>query len=168
MGKLRRLFQSEAGTAMLELAIAAPVLALLIVGISDISIAYGRKLEIEQAAQRAMEKVMQTTGADTPADTIKREACIQINGSLETTVNGVTTSTCAPGRISLANVTTQYTLTCNGVPKSYTADCTTGQIEVRYITATVTDTYTPMFPIDWGTGTDGVYQLSATAGVRVT
>jgi Flp pilus assembly protein TadG len=168
MSQLRRLARSQGGTATLELAIAAPVLAMLVAGISDISIAYGRKLEIEQAAQRAMEKVMQTTGADTPADTIKREACIQINGAVETTTNGVTTTSCAPGRISLNNVTANYTLTCDGVSKSYTLDCTTGQVEVRYITVTVTDSYTPMFVTTWATGGNGKYDLSATAGVRVT
>lgn len=168
MAQLRRLARSQHGTATIELAIAAPVLAMLVAGISDISIAYGRKLEIEQAAQRAMEKVMQTTGADTPADTIKREACIQINGSVTTTADGVTTTTCAAGRISLDHVTAEYTLTCNGVSKTYTLDCAAGEVEVRYIRTTVTDSYTPMFPINWGTSPDGKYHLSATAGVRVT
>jgi Flp pilus assembly protein TadG len=167
IGTLTRLARSERGAALVELAIVAPVLAVLIAGVSDISIAYGRKLEIEQAAQRAMEKVMQTTGADTPADTIKSEACMQINGSVTTTTNGVTTVTCAPGRISLADITAEYTLTCDGVSTPYTSDCTSGQTEVRYIETTVNDTYTPIFPIHFRTGSDGTYQLTATAGVRV-
>jgi Flp pilus assembly protein TadG len=172
--RLIRSARSDEGTATIELAIVAPVLAMMVAGVADLSVAYGRKLEIEQAAQRAIEKVMQTTGSETPADEIKREACIQINGSEEVNVldaNGAvtgTTTVCKAGRISIADVDATYTLTCNGVSQAYTTDCTAGQVEVRYIEATVHDVYEPIFPITWGTGSDGVYQLSATAGVRVT
>ena len=62
---LRKLARNRSGTATIELALCAPILATMVIGVSDISIAYGKKLELEQAAQRAMEKVMQTTGEDT-------------------------------------------------------------------------------------------------------
>ena len=39
--------------------------------------------------------------------------------------------------------------------------------EARYILANAVETYTPMFRVHFGTGPDGVYNLSATAGVRV-
>lgn len=180
--RLIKLARAEAGAAAVELAVIAPVLATLVVGIADISIAYSRKLELEQAVQRAIEKVMQTTGLDTEEATIKTEACIQINGSqpVTTTTNvtdpatGVTTSVstttigCAPGRVSTADVTVEYTLTCNGVEVSdFSSECATGQTEARYIEATIVDTYTPLFALSFGTHADGTYHLSETAGVRV-
>lgn len=158
--RLRQLARDRSGTATIELALCAPILATMVIGVSDISIAYGKKLELEQAAQRAMEKVMQTTGELTPEDTIKNEAVCQYNG---TGSGGV----CLTAPITTANVTVTYTLTCDGTAKDYLLDCTTGQAEIRYITATVTDTYTPMFDLHFGTRDDGKYHLSGEAGVRV-
>jgi Flp pilus assembly protein TadG len=160
IGRLKRLFRDTGGTATIELALAAPVLATMIIGVSDISIAYGKKLELEQAAQRAMEKVMQTTGEDTPANTIKKEAVCQYNG---TDADGV----CKTAPITTGNVVVTYSLTCNGAVTAYTSDCTAAQTEVRYITVTVSDTYTPMFDMHFGTNQDGTYHLSGKAGVRV-
>jgi len=58
MGKL---FRNDRGAAIIELALVAPVLALMTIGIVDMSNAYSRKLGLEQGAQRAIEKIMQTT-----------------------------------------------------------------------------------------------------------
>jgi len=160
IGKLNRLARNERGTSTIELAIIAPVLALIVAGVSDIAIAYGRSLELEQAAQRAMEKVMQTTCVYTDAATIKKEAVCQINGTNDD-------GTCKTGRITTDNVTVTYSLTCNGASVAYSSDCTTGQTEVRYIQAQVTDTYKPVFARTFGQASDGYYHLDATAGVRV-
>ena len=53
MRRLVKLAREDRGAAVIELALIAPVLALLIIGVTDISIAYGRKLELEQAVQRS-------------------------------------------------------------------------------------------------------------------
>ena len=158
---LRKLARNRSGTATIELALCAPVLATMVIGVSDISIAYGKKLELEQAAQRAMEKVAQTTGEKTPEDTIKDEAVCQYNG---TDSNGACIMT-AP--ITSDNVTVTYNLTCNGVAKTYSEECAGGETEIRYITAVVRDTYTPMFDLHFGTNADGTYHLVGAAGVRV-
>jgi Flp pilus assembly protein TadG len=157
-----QLIRDKAGTATIELALAAPILAMMVIGVADISIAYGKKLELEQAAQRAMEKVMQTTGEDTPENTIKKEAVCQYNDSVPDTTTGI-----CPGAISAANVTVTYSLKCNGTVTDYSLDCAVGETEVRYITTAVTDSYTPMFDMHFGTHSDGTYHLSAQAGVRV-
>jgi Flp pilus assembly protein TadG len=154
-----QLRRDQRGTAIIELALAAPVLAILTIGVTDISIAYGKKLQLEQAAQRAIEKVAQTTGENTVTDTIKSEAVCQYNG-----MNG---SSCKTAPITSDNVSVTFKLTCNGVDTTWTLDCAGGETEVRYITTTVTDTYTPIFPLHFGTNADGTYHLSATAGVRV-
>jgi Flp pilus assembly protein TadG len=160
MRLLRQLARDRSGTATIELALCAPILATMVIGVSDISIAFGKKLELEQAAQRAMEKVMQTTGEETPEDTIKKEAVCQYNG----TDSG---GTCLTAPITAANVTVTYSLTCDGTATDYLLDCAEGQAEVRYISTKVTDTYTPMFDLHFGTNAEGNYDLSGTAGVRV-
>ena len=160
MRRLSSLARDRKGAAVIELALAAPVLAMMVIGVTDISVAYGKKLELEQAAQRAIEKVGQTTGEDTPTDTIKKEAVCQYNG---TTTGG----TCRTAPITNANVVVEYSLKCNGVVTAYTSDCTAGQTEIRYITATVSDNYAPMFDLNFNTEDDGTYHLVGTAGVRV-
>ena len=150
--RLRQLARDRSGTAAIELALCAPILATMVIGVTDISIAYGKKLELEQAAQRAMEKVMQTTGAETPEDTIKIEAVCQYNG---TDCDGV----CLTAPITTANVTVTYSLTCDGAATDYAWIVRSGQAEVRYITTTVSDTHTPMFDLHFGTSSDGTYHL---------
>ena len=173
MRRVRNLAHDESGAAIIELALAAPVLAVLIIGVTDISIAYGRKLELEQAVQRSIEKVMQTTGDTTVAGTIKKEAVCQINGTNPD-------NTCATGRLTAADVTVTYRLECTttggALTTQETVDADTfdsyscansSDKEARYIMVTAVDSYTPMFKIHFGTGPDGIYNLSATAGVRV-
>lgn len=169
---IRLLLTDRRGAAVIELALIAPVLAMLVVGVTDISIAYGHRLELEQAVQRSMERVMQTTGADTVENTIKNEAVCQYNGR---DGNG----NCKTDRITAADVTVNYRLEClaggavastQQTPVAATFDtytCSAGQTESRYISATAVDTYVPMFNLHFGTGPDGVYNLTATAGVRV-
>ena len=160
--RLRTLARENSGAAVIELALIAPVLALLIIGVTDVSVAYGRKLELEQAVQRAIEKVMQTTGDTTVAGTIKKEAVCQINGTNPD-------NTCAAGRLSDADVTVNYRLECTttggAMTFQETTDATTfdgyscansSDSEARYIMATAVDTYTPMFSIHFGTGANGV------------
>ena len=160
MNLFNRLRCDRSGAAIIELALAAPILAGMVIGVSDISIAFGKKLQLEQAAQRAIEKVAQTTGEDTPEDTIKKEAVCQFNG-----VNN--DGTCKTSPITNSNVTVSYVLKCDNVVTTYTSDCTAGQTELRYITTTVSYNYAPMFPVHIGVHDDGTYHLSGTAGVRV-
>lgn len=171
-----RLFQSgmdadDRGSVTVELALLAPILATMIIGVIDISLAYGQKLELEQGAQRAIEKIMQTTGDTTVADTLKEEVVCQVNG-----VDG--DGACKTAPVSEADVTVGYRLEClddGGNRTEQEADtatdfdalsCGSDEREVRYVNVTVVDTYVPMFPIHWGTGGDGDYDLTATAGVR--
>src|SRR5690349_7864100 len=98
---MRKLFRNERGAAVIELAMVAPVLALMTIGIVDMSNAYSRKLNLEQAAQRAIEKIMQTTQDNTVDDTVKAEAVCQVNG---TNADG----SCKTSPITTANVTVDH------------------------------------------------------------
>lgn len=137
------------GTATIELALIAPIFATMVIGVVDISMAVGRKLSIEQAAQRSIEKVMQTTGETTAEETIIAEAADQ-------------------GDVPPENVTVTYRLECDATPVAdYNEKCAAGQIESRYIEVNVVDSFTPMFPVRWaGLGDDGKFHISATAGMR--
>jgi Flp pilus assembly protein TadG len=160
MMKRPHLLANERGAAVIELALIAPMLALMTIGIVDMSNAVARKLRLEQAAQRAIEKVMNTTGDTTVEDTIRDEAVCQVNGTKSD-------GTCKSSPITTANVTVTYRLECNGVVTTDN-DCPSDQTANEWIQVNVTDSYEPLFPIKFaGIDSDGTYHLSATAGVRI-
>jgi Flp pilus assembly protein TadG len=174
---MRKLGASDSGAAVIELALVAPVFALMTIGVIDMSNAYSRKLALEQGAQRAIEKVMQTTELATVESTLKTEAVCQVNGVKSD-------GTCKTSPISAANVTVTYRLECvsdGEVTSSQTStdavafddlDCAGTEREQKYIEVNVTDSYAPMVPIHFSGysaaagGLAAGYQMHATAGVR--
>jgi Flp pilus assembly protein TadG len=168
-----KIARNERGAAVIELALIAPILGLMIIGIVDMSNAFSRKLALEQGAQRAIEKIMQTTEIDTVENTLKNEVVCQVDG---TNADG----TCKTSPITTANVTVTYRLECTDSGGTITTQtntdattfdgytCAAGTVtEARYIEVLVTDTYTPLFPIHFSfINGDGTYHLSATAGMR--
>ena len=174
---LPQLRADERGAAVIELAMVAPMLALMTIGVVDLSNAYSRKLALEQGAQRAIEKVMQTTELDTVENTLKTEAVCQVNG-----MNG--DGTCKTSPISASNVTVTYRLECNNAGSIVSTqqntdstafdqlDCNGTETPQKYIEVKVTDSYQPMFKLHFlgykpasGNLAAG-YQMQATAGVR--
>src|SRR5688572_11508544 len=117
--------RDERGAAVIELALVAPILALMTIGIIDVSQAFNRRLTLEQAAQRAIEKVMQTTGNTTPEATIKTEAAAQ-------------------GDVSEDDVLVSYRLECDGEEVDFETECDEGAAESRWLQVTVSGTYEPM------------------------
>ena len=171
IGLAKHCASDSRGSVTVELALLAPILATMIIGVADLSLAYGQKLELEQGAQRAIEKVMQTTGNTTVGDTLQQEVVCQVNG---TNSDG----SCATGRIVEDDVTVSYRLECidegGGRTPSESTDvvefdaftCPEDNREARYLKVTVVDTYEPMFPVHhFGVHDDG-FHLSAIAGVR--
>lgn len=151
MMRLMHKFRSdERGAAVIELALAAPLLATFVIGMIDISNAFSRKLTLEQAAQRGIEKIMQTTVNETVDETIVNEAA-------------------AAAGVDVENVTLEYWLECDGTRKDdYHADeCAETEVERRYITLALTDVYDPLLPTHLGTEADGKYHVSAQAGIRI-
>ena len=145
----KSLARDQDGAAIVELAIVAPVITLLMIGVVDMSMAYGRKLNLEQAAHRSIEKVMQTTGAGTVESTIKAEAASQAG-------------------VTVDKVTVTYMLECDHVPQSDpNTSCAAGTQQSRYVQVRVVDAYDPMFPVHFaGIGDDGKYHITAIAGMR--
>lgn len=150
------------GVATIELALYAPILAIMTIGVVDMSNAFGRKLALEQAAQRSIEKVMQTTGVTSVADTIVDEAALQAN---------------IPDDEKAEKVTVTYRLECDDEDPQTSNDsdafdaftCPVGTAkEARYLIVGVSDVYTPMFPVHFAgySSADGGYPITSTAGMR--
>ena len=144
---IKKLARSARGAATIELALVMPILTTLLIGVVDITTAFNRKLELEQAVQRSIERVMQTTTDETVEANIKQEAA-------------------EAAGIDEDDVIVEYTLTCDGVDTDYETDCTTGQAEVRYVNVSVTTTFTPMFPLAQLGMSDDHFTITAETGIR--
>jgi Flp pilus assembly protein TadG len=176
---IRRILAEQKGAVVIELALVASMFAVLTVGIVDISNAYSRKLALEQGAQRAIEKVQQTTGDATVEATLVAEACAQVDG-----LNS--DGSCKNTPITPSDITVTWRRECTnaagtisqapGSPYSTSADfddvanaCAAGfASEATYIQVTIQDKYTPLFPLHFSgyNSADGAYHFSATAGMR--
>jgi Flp pilus assembly protein TadG len=151
---------NERGAAIIELALAAPFFAALAIGMIDLSRAYSMKLKLEQAAQRAIEKAQASATQSTDYTFVGTEAA---------------TAATAAG-YSGSTATVDYWLECNGTKTSETtgaplspATCSSGQTYARYVTVTVSNTYTPFFASRIWPNADaqGNIAVSGYAGMRV-
>lgn len=146
----RTLARDQRGTSLIEMAMVAPVFAAMLIGMVDISRAYSAKLQLEQAAYRAIEKVQQYRTTTDTYSTLQAEAA--------TAANVATTA-----------VTVDPWLECNGTRQtSYTGVCPTGQVPTRYITVSIEKMFTPMFGSRFfpRANTNGTYTLTGRAGLR--
>jgi Flp pilus assembly protein TadG len=172
--RLKRLLGDDRGAAVVELALVAPILGVVTIGIVDMSNAYSRKLALEQGAQRAIEKIAQTTESATVEATLANEAVCQVNGVNQD-------GTCKASPITINNVTVTWRLECtasNGTTtlqsstSSATYDafiCPVGTAtQARYVQVAVTDKYYPLFSLHFASFNrdDSSYHISATAGAR--
>ena len=171
-----KLRADERGAAIIELALVAPVLALMAIGVVDMSNAFSRKLALEQGAQRAIEKIMQTTEVDTVENTLTTEAVCQVNGTnsdgtCKTSPINATDDVTVTWRRecidSAGSFTTSQTYSTSVAFDADSALCGTAR-EADYVEIAVRDKYTPMFPIHFAAldSGDGTYHLSAKAGMR--
>ena len=158
MKRILHLVRDERGTSVIELALVAPILASLIVGMSDLSRAYSAKLQLEQAAQRSIEKAMNGRKESALFETLKAEAV-------------------AAAGVNASAVEVRYWLECDGVsqntsPSTMTADygkvCEDDETYARYVNVKIQKIYTPMFDVKWpGSNPNGTFTLVGEAGIRV-
>jgi Flp pilus assembly pilin Flp len=151
---MTRLFRSlagdERGTSLIEMAMVAPVLASMLIGMVDISRAYSAKLQLEQAAYRSIEKVQQYRTTTDTYTTLQAEAA-------------------SAAGVNATAVTVDPWLECNGVRQTdYLGVCPTGQVPTRYITVSIQKMFTPMFGTHYfpGSNNDGTFTLTGQAGLR--
>jgi Flp pilus assembly pilin Flp len=146
----RSLARDERGASVIEMALLMPVLASMLIGMVDISRAYSAKLQLEQAAYRAIEKVQQYQTTSDTYSTLQAEAA---------TAAGVSTTA----------VTVDPWLECNGVRQAdYNGVCPSGQVYTRYITVSIQKMFTPMFGSRFfpRANANGTYTLTGQAGLR--
>ena len=145
-----RLARDDRGASIVELALVVPIMGSLLIGMVDLSRAYSHKLKLEQAAQRAIEKIQQYQTSTSTYGTLQSEAA---------EAAGVPTT----------NVTIDYWLECDGVKATnYNSVCSSGQVYARWVQVDVTGTFTPLFPSKKypGANTDGTFTLHGIAGMR--
>ena len=148
MSRFLRLSDDEQGTSIIELALVAPILAVLTIGIIDLSEGYSQKLRLEQAAQRAIEKVMNGRADTTTITALKNEAAETAD-------------------VAASAVTTDFWLECNGVRAlAYNSTCAAGQTYARYLSVSITKVYTPFFNYKFHNRSTNTYTLTGAATVR--
>ena len=139
----------DRGTSLVEMGLIAPFLASFIIGMVDLSNGYSARLQLEQAAQVAIEKVQGYQTTTSTYDTLKAEAA---------NAAGVDQSA----------VVVRYWLECDGVKQTdYNTTCSGTAVYARWIQVEVTKTYTPYFKITWPhANADGSFTLVGKAGMR--
>ena len=158
MKAIRTLARAEGGNSFVEMALAAPFLTTLLVGMVDLSRAYSAKLQLVQASQRTIEQVMQQTSvgsnysaalkAEGAAAAGVAESAVTPDNWLECSADGVTWTRAA-----------NFTDSCDAASPMY----------ARYVTVEITKSYKPLFSSKYFPGSDnqGNYTLRGKAGVRV-
>ncbi len=144
--ELRR---DQCGAAIMELAFVAPIFATMLIGMVDLGRGYSMKLQLEQAAQRAIEKVMNGQADRKSAAALKTEAA-------------------TVAVVPETDVTVDFWLECDTARQSnYDSACSTGAVSRRYLTVQINKTFTPMFATKWlGANSDGTFTVVGKTGVR--
>jgi Flp pilus assembly protein TadG len=152
---LASLRHDQRGNSFVELALIAPVLAALVLGTVDISRAVSIKVQMEQAAQRSLE-LAQVNSYSKASD-------------LTTAVQNEAQT--AAGSGSSATVTAW--LECNHDTTKQldydTGSCSSGQTYARYVSVTVTSSFTPVFGTTYFSGakSDGTVPVTGFAVLRM-
>ena len=126
---IQDLARSTRGTAVIETAVVATCLSILIMGTVDVTRYGAAILNVQQGINRGLEMAMMG-GPSTPTTTIQSEVASQA---------GVSTSA----------VTVTQSQTCAGTAPAggYGSSCTTGQETRKFYTIRVQTTFTPTFAL---------------------
>lgn len=161
MRRFLGLARDERGASIIEMALTAPFLAAMVIGMIDISRGYHAKLQLEQVAQRAVEKAMQGMQGDESTDIFQ----------------GLQAEAAAAAGVATNKVTVRYWLECNGVSQNssaatmaadYEKVCPDGEVYSRHLNVRIEKNYAPMFQTKFlGSKADGTFDLIGEAGLRV-
>lgn len=158
----RGLAGSESGTALLEFGLALPILALAVLGTVDFARAVQFQQNLEEIANRSLERATATGNATDSYDSVRLDAI-------------------AAAAVPAANVTLDRWLECStDTPPitrerqaSYDAICPSGQQYARFMSIRISKTYQPLFNMGvleaaYGqTGMSGGIPMKGDAQVRV-
>ena len=146
---LLRLRDDLRGASVIEFAMFAPILAMMVMGISDFAMGYAMKLRVEQGVYRALEKVAV--------------------GSVQTDYQFLKADAANEAGVAQTAVTVDNWLECNRVRQTdFAGMCATGEDTARYVSVSISTAYTPQF--NYGPlirGTDGTVPISASSSLRI-
>ena len=150
--RLRTLGRDERGASMIEFAFFAPILAMMVMGITDVSMGFSRKLTLEAAAYRSLERVAV--------------------GSVQTDYSYLRPEAAAAAGVPVDDVAVDNWLECDGVRQTeFLGACTETQMTSRYVRISITGSFTPSFsygPLARGVARDdGTVPLTASTALRI-
>jgi Flp pilus assembly protein TadG len=132
--KLSNFWRDIRGAALIETAFLVPVLGVMACGVADMSLGFRQKLSAQQGADRAVQFAL-NAGMTTATPALIQGEAVAATG------------------LPTGNVTVTLWLECNGVVTAtypgttsapWPGTCTSGT-PARYVSVTVTDTYTPKY-----------------------
>lgn len=130
IGLLRAVGEDQRGAGLIELGVAAPLIALVLVVSVDSARGFAKKLALEAAAARTIEKVTAKGQAGSDFSTMTAEAA-------------------AASGEPASNVVLDKWLECDRVRKTnFTDTCADGEEMGRYLSIRITGTFRPMFNTD--------------------
>jgi Flp pilus assembly protein TadG len=157
--KLRR---DERGASLVELALAAPFMAALVIGMSDLARAYSLKLLLEQSAQRTIEEVENQRSVATAYDTaLSTEASDAMSDAGYSTGNTITPDSW----LECSSNGTTWTRQSDFNGSCPNASDTTA----RYVSVRISRSFVPMFSSRAWPGADanGNITLTGYSEVRI-
>lgn len=148
--KLISKLKDQGGAAIVEFAIAAPVLALLVVGVAEFALGYYAKAQVTAAAQTGLRYAY-------------------ANGFNSSNISSAVTNSTTQLTVSASPAPTQFCgcIVSNAVVAATcttTNSCSNGDKPRTYVRVSASATYTPMIRIP---GTRSTYTLTSTAQGRL-
>ena len=160
---LFNLRDDQRGASLIELALAAPFMAAIVIGMADLSRAYSMKLMLEQASQRAVEKVENQRSVATSYNTdLQTEATSAMTAAGYSTGNSYTPDSWLECSSDAGASWTRQTDFNGSCPNA-------SDLTARYVSMRVSRNFVPMFTSRaWpGANADGTITVSGYAEVRM-
>lgn len=156
-----RLRRNEYGASIIELALTAPFMAALVVGMTDLARAYSLKLLLEQSAQRTIEQVEQQKTVVTNYNTaLSTEAASAMTDAGYGTGNTITPDSWLECSTDGTTWTRQT---------DFNGSCGASDTTARYVSVNISRSFVPMFATRAWPGADanGNIPVTGYAEVRV-
>jgi Flp pilus assembly pilin Flp len=122
---LRRISRDPSGVSIIETALIAPVIILLLAGTVDLAMAFSLKLKTQQAAARSIEYA--TVGG------LENLSTQQLQAEAATAAE-----------VPSNKVNVNIWLECDGVAPETGADCNDGESLARYVSVRIENSYEPL------------------------
>lgn len=159
---IQKLWVDEQGASIIEMAFVAPILAGLVIGMSDLARAYSTTLQIEQAAQRSIEMVENQKTRLTSYNTmLTTEASSAMSDAGFSTGNTITPDSWLECSSNGTTWTRQ---------SDFNGSCpNAGDTVTRYVSVRIQRKFTPFFPSRAWPGADanGDLTIAGYSEVRI-